>query len=202
MDSFALIIFWWNPFNTISVSYPVRCLSVVIVFFLVYWPCGWTQMSENPSSPCLWECCPKYFCFEIPPQVTKTQQSLNKPADLRKNCAVYLWVMVKKKPLEYNESVVCSFFKEKTLESMTSLSVFADLPTKIIQHVWSTSLKTKRQWNEWHLIRNEWQICKMCDNEWMSNKPIKFRTKMSRNTCTKKLAGMVFQPLANQEIIE
>ena len=54
-------------------------------------------MSENPSSPCLWECCPKYFCFEIPPQVTKTQQSLNKPADLRKDCAVYLWVMLKKK---------------------------------------------------------------------------------------------------------
>ena len=40
VDSFALIIICWNPFNTISVSYPFRCLSVVIVFFLVYWLCG------------------------------------------------------------------------------------------------------------------------------------------------------------------
>ena len=29
----------------------------------------------------------------------------------------------------------------------------------------------RNYWIEWHSSKNEWQICKMCDNEWMSDRP-------------------------------
>ena len=83
----------------------------------------------------------------------------------------WLWLVVdgldrNKRIYQPKSFKMCDYFKIHS-PSIYVKSIYDE--NKVIKK--RVKMCGRNYWIEWHSSKNEWQICKMCDNEWMSDRP-------------------------------